>query len=51
MSIEESNPIDYEMVVQAAFDKLLSDYLSSNHRKHTEPIQKAFRLARDAHKG
>lgn len=51
MSIEESNPIDYEMVVQAAFDKLLSDYLSSNHRKHTEPIIKAFRLANAAHKG
>lgn len=48
---EEARPIDYEVVVQAAFDKLLSDYLSSNHRKRTEPIMKAFRLARAAHKG
>lgn len=42
---------NYDMVVQAAFDQLLADYLQSNHRKHTEVITKAFQLARSAHDG
>ncbi|MDO5036277.1 MAG: RelA/SpoT family protein [Porphyromonas sp.] len=49
---EESKKVqDYDAVVQAAFQQLLSDYLSSNHRKRTEPIIKAFHLAKSAHYG
>lgn len=43
--------IDYDQVVQDAYDKLLYDYLNSNHRKNTEVINKAFNLARSAHEG
>lgn len=42
---------DYGLVVQSAFDQLLTDYLSSNHRKHTEVIRKAYNLAAAAHEG
>lgn len=42
---------DYEIVVQSAFDQLLTDYLNSNHRKRTEVIVKAFHLAKTAHEG
>lgn len=42
---------DYGLVVQSAFDQLLTDYLSSNHRKHTEVIRKAYNLAVAAHEG
>ena len=48
MSRSDTQP-DYTLVVQAAFDQLLADYLNSNHRKRTEPIIKAFNLARSAH--
>lgn len=38
-------------IVQKEFDALLQDYLSTNHRKKTELITKAFHFAYVAHKG
>lgn len=38
-------------MVQKEFDALLQDYLSTNHRKKTELITKAFHFANKAHKG
>ena len=40
-----------EQMVDLAYQNLLNGYLSSNHRKKVEVIDKAFRFARDAHKG
>ncbi len=40
-----------EQMVDQAYQNLLNGYLSSNHRKKVEVIDKAFRFARDAHKG
>lgn len=51
MKEEPQKEQNYDLVVQAAFDQLLSDYLASNHRKRVEPIIKAFNLARSAHFG
>ena len=40
-----------EKMVSEAFDKLISDYLNSRHRKKVDLITKAFNFARQAHKG
>ena len=40
-----------DKIVDAAFHDLLNCYLESNHRKKTEIIEKAFRFAKEAHKG
>ena len=40
-----------EVMIQAAFQELLNDYLSTKHRKKIEIITKAFNFAKDAHKG
>ena len=40
-----------EQMIDAAYQNLLNGYLSSNHRKKVEIIDKAFKFARDAHKG
>ena len=40
-----------EQLINDAFQKLLSDYLSSRHRKKVDLITKAFNFARQAHKG
>ncbi len=50
----QKNNITPEMedqMVEQAYQNLLNGYLSSNHRKKVEVIDKAFRFARDAHKG
>ncbi|MBR3100259.1 MAG: bifunctional (p)ppGpp synthetase/guanosine-3',5'-bis(diphosphate) 3'-pyrophosphohydrolase [Muribaculaceae bacterium] len=46
MSVEQE-----DAVINQAYQALLSGYLSSNHRKKVEIIDKAFRFARDAHQG
>ncbi len=46
MSNEEENKI-----IDEAYQNLLNGYLSSNHRKKVEKIEKAFRFARRAHEG
>ncbi|MDN4754568.1 RelA/SpoT family protein [Porphyromonadaceae bacterium W3.11] len=50
-SLNDGETVDYDKMVQKAYDKLLYDYLNSNHRKRTEVINKAFNLARSAHEG
>ena len=40
-----------DRMIDEAYQNLLNSYLSSNHRKKVEIIDKAFRFARDAHKG
>ena len=38
-------------LINAAFQRLLNDYLNSRHRKKVDLITKAFNFARQAHKG
>ena len=40
-----------EKMINDAFQKLLTDYLNSRHRKKTDLITKAFNFAKQAHKG
>jgi GTP pyrophosphokinase len=40
-----------ELLIQNEFDKLLNDYINSNHRRKVERITKAFNFANQAHKG
>ncbi len=40
-----------DQMINQAYQNLLNIYLSSNHRKKVEIIDKAFKFARDAHKG
>lgn len=49
--MENIDMMNQEQVVQKAYDKLLYDYLNSNHRKRTEVINKAYNLAKMAHEG
>ena len=46
MTPEEENKI-----IDEAYEHLINGYLSSNHRKRVEKIDKAFRFARLAHEG
>ena len=50
----QNNNITPEMedrMIDEAYQNLLNSYLSSNHRKKVEVIDKAYRFAREAHKG
>lgn len=40
-----------ERMVEEAFREVLDGYLKSNHRKKVEIIERAFKFAREAHKG
>ncbi len=40
-----------EEMIEKAFQELITDYLGTKHRKHTEIITKAFNFANQAHKG
>ncbi|MCD8309961.1 MAG: RelA/SpoT family protein, partial [Prevotellaceae bacterium] len=40
-----------EEMIEKAFQELITDYLATKHRKHTEIITKAFNFANQAHKG
>ncbi|MCM1504762.1 MAG: RelA/SpoT family protein [Muribaculum sp.] len=54
MSTEECKkmtPEEETRLVDAEFQDLLNGYLSSNHRKKVEMIERAFNFAREAHKG
>ncbi len=46
LSIEEEDKL-----IESEFQDLLNGYLASNHRKKVEIIERAFRFAREAHKG
>jgi len=45
------SPEQEEKMIQDAFDELLAGYLRSNHRKKVEIIERAFKFAKEAHKG
>ncbi len=40
-----------DQMIEVAYQNLLNGYLSSNHRKKVEIIDKAFKFARVAHQG
>ena len=44
-------PEEEDKLIQEAYQDLLNGYLSSNHRKKVEIIDKAFKFACEAHKG
>lgn len=48
---KEYSEKDDELLIQKEYDNLINDYLSSNHRKKVEIIQKAFDFAKKAHHG
>lgn len=45
------NPQDEDRMVEEAYQEVLNAYLASNHRKKVEIIERAFRFAKEAHKG
>lgn len=40
-----------EVMIEAAFQEVLDGYLASNHRKKVEIITRAYKFAKEAHKG
>ncbi|MBQ3555916.1 MAG: bifunctional (p)ppGpp synthetase/guanosine-3',5'-bis(diphosphate) 3'-pyrophosphohydrolase [Bacteroidales bacterium] len=46
-----NSKISEEELIEGEFQKLLSEYLSSNHRKRTEIIERAYHFAKEAHQG
>lgn len=44
-------PQEEEKMIDDAYQRLLNGYLASNHRKKVEIIEKAYKFAREAHKG
>lgn len=44
-------PEEEDKLVESKFKEVLDGYLASNHRKKVEIIEKAFRFAKEAHKG
>lgn len=51
MNNENNIVDDEEMMVKKEYDALIQDYLNSNHRRKVDIIDKAFKVASDAHKG
>ena len=43
--------INEEQLIEDKFQELLNGYLNSNHRKKVEIIERAFKFAKEAHKG
>ncbi len=44
-------PDEEDRMIEDAFMEVLNGYLSSNHRKKVEIIERAYRFAKEAHKG
>lgn len=44
-------PEEEEAMIENAFNEVLQAYVRSNHRRNVEIIEKAFRFAKNAHKG
>lgn len=44
-------PEEEDRIVEDAYQEVLQAYVSSNHRKKVEIIERAFRFAKEAHKG
>lgn len=47
----DKTPEEEEQLIESQFNELLEGYLASNHRKKVEIIERAFRFAKEAHKG
>ena len=50
MSEEDKQSLE-EQMIDEEFQRLLQDYLNSNHRRKVDVITRAFNMAREAHKG
>lgn len=50
VEIAQNTP-EEEVMIEAAYSKLKETYLNSNHRKHIEIIDKAYKYAKQAHAG
>ena len=46
--VVKMTPQEEEMMIDNAYQNLLNGYLSSNHRKKVEIIEKAYKFAREA---
>ncbi len=46
-----TTPAEEDRMIEDAFMEVLNGYLSSNHRKKVEIIERAYRFAKEAHKG
>ncbi len=44
-------PEEEERMIEDAFQEVLTGYLNSNHRKKVEIVERAYRFAKEAHKG
>ncbi len=51
MEVQKITPEEEDRMVDAAFKELLDGYMASNHRKKVEIIERAYKFAKDAHKG
>lgn len=51
MEQRKYTPEEEERMIEMAFQDVLDGYLKSNHRKKVEIIERAFRFAKEAHKG
>ncbi len=51
MEQRKYTPEEEERMIEDAFQDVLNGYLNSNHRKKVEIIERAFRFAKEAHKG
>lgn len=51
MKQRKYTPEEEERMVEEAFQDVLTGYLNSNHRKKVEIIERAYKFAKEAHKG
>lgn len=51
LTTTQYSPEEEDRMIEDAFRDVLNGYLASNHRKKVELIERAYRFARDAHKG
>lgn len=51
MAEYNKTPEEEEQIIEQEFRDLLEGYLKSNHRKKVEIIERAFKFAKEAHKG
>ena len=51
METSDQQYTNEEQLIEDKFQELLNGYLNSNHRKKVEIIERAFKFAKEAHKG
>lgn len=49
--IEKMTTVEEDRLIEREFQDVLQGYLNSNHRKKVEIVERAFKFARDAHRG